>query len=78
MAQGPLNTVAFVKSSGGKQPWNVTTAAGSIGELTVAGGTACAFGRGATDQGTLYVTTEGGITKPVNNITEGGKVVALR
>lgn len=79
VAQGPLNTVAFVKYNGGKQPWNVTTAAGSIGELTVAGGTACAFGRGPTDQGTLYVTTEGGTTAPVNGtITEGGKVVALR
>lgn len=51
---------------------------GSPSRLTVAGGTACQFGRGQTDQQILYVATSGGIANPVNGtVTEGGKIVAV-
>lgn len=54
------------------------TAAGALDQLTVAGGTAVAFGKTAKDRRTLYVVTDGAQGSPVNGtITEGGKVVAI-
>ncbi|KAL6411021.1 Six-bladed beta-propeller TolB-like protein [Ilyonectria robusta] len=54
------------------------TVAGSSTELTVAGDTSAAFGRGKKDKQVLYVVTSGAWSKPVNGtITEGGKIVAV-
>jgi hypothetical protein len=54
------------------------TVVGSIGSLTIAGGTSAIFGRGKNDFGILYVATSGAILAPVNGtITENGKVVAI-
>ncbi|OIW28641.1 hypothetical protein CONLIGDRAFT_389394 [Coniochaeta ligniaria NRRL 30616] len=51
---------------------------GGINQTTVAGDTAAAFGRGKTDQKTLYVVTSGAQAGPVNGTyVEGGKVVAV-
>lgn len=52
--------------------------AGSATELTVAGGTAVAFGRTVKDKDILYAVTGGAYAKPVNGtITEPGKIVAF-
>lgn len=51
---------------------------GGVGQITVAGDTAAAFGRGTKDKDTLYVVTSGAQAGPVNGTyTEGGKVVAI-
>ncbi len=51
---------------------------GAVDQLTLAGDTACRFGRGLRDQNTLYVTTSGGLVQPVNGTaTEGGKIVGI-
>ncbi|KAK5658186.1 hypothetical protein OQA88_2159 [Cercophora sp. LCS_1] len=51
---------------------------GSAQELTVAGDTACHFGRTEKDRKVLYIVTDGGIASPVNGtMVEGGKVVAV-
>jgi sugar lactone lactonase YvrE len=66
------NTVAVVKVGG-----DIVTVAGALDQLTVAGGTACHFGRNG-DEHILYVTTTGGLAAPVNGTeTEGGKIVAI-
>jgi len=68
-----MNTLAVVKPGGG-----AVTAAGSIDKLTVAGGTACQFGRTSSDGDILYFVTTGGMSAPVNGtVVEGGKVVAI-
>jgi hypothetical protein len=73
LTQHGLNVLGVVKASGG-----VVTAAGSIDKLTVAGGTACQFGRTASDAAVLYFVTTGGMSAPVNGTeVEGGKVVAI-
>ncbi|CZR65099.1 uncharacterized protein PAC_14999 [Phialocephala subalpina] len=73
LATHGMNTLAVVKPSGG-----VVTAAGSIDKLTVAGGTACQFGRTSSDGDILYLVTTGGMSAPVNGTeVEGGKVVAI-
>ena len=52
--------------------------AGSLNSTAIAEPTSCAFGRGVTDQGILYVITSGGLAAPVNgNITVGAQVVAV-
>jgi sugar lactone lactonase YvrE len=51
---------------------------GGVNQVTVAGDTAAAFGKGRKDQKTLYVVTSGAQAGPVNGTyTEGGKVVAI-
>ncbi|KAK0724212.1 hypothetical protein B0H67DRAFT_482473 [Lasiosphaeris hirsuta] len=52
---------------------------GGVGDLTVLGGTAAAFGRGRSDGKVLYVTTCGGIRGSLlyGGTTEGAKVVAV-
>jgi hypothetical protein len=56
--------------------------AGSAHELTVAGDSACKFGRTEEDKDILYVVTDGGLASPVilvngTNVVEPGKVVAI-
>ncbi len=52
--------------------------AGAVDQLTLAGSTACQFGRGKTDKRVLYVVTSGGEAAPVNGtLTQGGKIVAV-
>jgi len=41
------------------------------------GATACAFGRAADDQTTLYVTTDGGIIAPHEGTVQDGKLLRL-
>lgn len=68
------NTIARV-SRDGKE---VKEVAGSRNELTIAGGTAAAFGRGMDDRKVLYVCTAGGLDKPINGtVVEAGKVVGV-
>jgi hypothetical protein len=56
----------------------VVTVDGFQYQLTVAGDTACHFGRRQTDRKTLYVVTDGGLADPVNGtVVEGGKAIAL-
>ena len=57
---------------------SLTDVAGEALQLTVAGPTACQFGRGRLDKKILYVTTAGGLAKAINGtIIEGGKVVRI-
>ena len=66
-----LNTVGVVKAGRG-----LVTVAWEMDQLTVAGGAACQFGRGAGGKDVLYVVTTGGMSAPVNGeLTEGWKVV---
>lgn len=68
------NTVVAIAPGGRK----VTSVAGSLEQLTLAGGTAGAFGRGKKDTDVLYVCTAGGLDRPVNgSVTEPGKVVGI-
>jgi len=68
-----VNTLGVVKAAGG-----VIIAGGSIDKLTLAGGTACQFGRTSSDADVLYFVTSGGMAAPVNGAeVEGGKVVAI-
>ncbi|KAK2763793.1 hypothetical protein FQN54_009410 [Arachnomyces sp. PD_36] len=56
----------------------VSTVLGSSSEMTVAGATACRFGRREGEEEILYVVTDGAHANPVNGtVTEGGKVVAV-
>jgi hypothetical protein len=65
--------LGVVKAAGG-----VIIAGGSIDKLTLAGGTACQFGRTSSDADVLYFVTSGGMAAPVNGAeVEGGKVVAI-
>jgi hypothetical protein len=69
----PVNTLGVVKPGGG-----VVIAGGSIDKLTLAGGTACQFGRTSSDADVLYYVTSGGMAAPINGTeVEGGKVVAI-
>jgi hypothetical protein len=68
------NTIVAV-SPGGE---SIQVVAGEEDQLTIASGTAVAFGRGKTDKKVLYVVTAGGLAKPVSGtIVEPGKVVAV-
>ncbi|KAF4459031.1 hypothetical protein FALBO_14221 [Fusarium albosuccineum] len=68
------NSVVFVDAKSG----NWKTVVGGIGEMTVAGSTSVAFGRGRDDTEILYVSTSGAIANPVNGTeVEGAKVVAV-
>ncbi|KAF9765123.1 hypothetical protein IL306_002645 [Fusarium sp. DS 682] len=69
------NSIVFVDVKTGK--WK--TVVGGVHEMTVAGSTAAAFGRGKKDKNTLYVSTSGALGKPVDGTkTEGAKVVAVK
>ncbi|SPN96473.1 uncharacterized protein DNG_00001 [Cephalotrichum gorgonifer] len=68
------NKLVYVEVSTGKS----TVVVGGDLEMTVAGDTAAAFGRGHSDSEMLYVVTAGGKGAPVGgNRTEGAKVVAV-
>ncbi|MDI1487891.1 MAG: hypothetical protein OHK93_007164 [Ramalina farinacea] len=55
-----------------------TEVAGNINSTAIAGPTSARFGRTLRDLTTLYVTTNGGLTGPVDGtIVEGGKIVAV-
>jgi hypothetical protein len=71
LAQHALNVIGVVKVGGG-----VITVAGKTDELTIAGSTACQFGRKG-DEHILYVATCGALSFPVDGKVEGGKVVAV-
>jgi hypothetical protein len=80
LAMNVMNTVGVVKGLGvgkGENEGSVLIAAGGKEELTVAGGTACHFGRGEGDKHVLYLVTTGGLAAPVDGEFEGGKVVAI-
>lgn len=54
------------------------TVDGSATSTLMEGSTSCAFGRGRDDRHILYVTTNGGLTAPINGTAlEGGKIVAV-
>jgi hypothetical protein len=73
LAQNVFNTIGVLRTDG-----SVVTTAGKPDELTVAGPTACRFGRGPEDKHILYVATTGGIGAPINGTeSEGAKVVAV-
>jgi len=69
------NSVVFVDAKSGKAKIVV----GSVSEMTVAGSTSLAFWRGKKDKDVFYVSTGGGLFKPINGtVTEGAKVVAVK
>lgn len=56
----------------------MTLVRGGETELTFAGDTAAAFGRGASDRGMLYGITCGGVRTPINEtVSEERNVVAV-
>ncbi|KAL2680534.1 hypothetical protein Neosp_008136 [[Neocosmospora] mangrovei] len=68
------NSIVFIDAQ--SKEWE--TVVGGIGEMTVAGSTSVAFGRGRKDKEILYVSTSGAIATPVNGTEiEGAKVVAI-
>lgn len=73
LAQNIFNTMAVFRADG-----QVVTVAGVPDQLTVAGPTACRFGRRPDDAHILYVATCGGLGAPINGTeTEGAKVIAI-
>ena len=74
LVTGSGNTVVRLSQSGGPQ----VKIAGQLESLLLAEPTACAFGRGVSDRGVLYVVTGGGLTAPVQGrYVHGGSVVAI-
>ena len=74
IAQGLIAVVGVVPADFEE----IVTVDGTNTTFTVAGGTACKFGRTPIDRDTLYVITSGGLAAPINGtLTEGGKVVAI-
>lgn len=62
------NTVVVARAGDGE----AASVVGSSTEMTVAGATACRFGRRDGDHGVLYVVTDGAQVNPVNGtVTEG-------
>lgn len=85
LATNILNTVAVVRVGEG---WvmkgtekEVVTVVGSEDKLTVAGGTACQFGRKKGEDGdehVLYLVTTGGLAAPIKGSeVEGGKLIGV-
>ncbi|KAI8716589.1 SGL domain-containing protein [Fusarium sp. LHS14.1] len=69
-----LNQVVRVDPDG-----RLSTLAGAVGSLDVAGGTSARFGSSRNDRLVLYVTTNGGTPTPVNGaVTEPAKIVAVK
>lgn len=74
MVTGSGNTAVRLSQSDG----SFVTIAGRLNSTLVAEPTACAFGRGVSDQGVLYVTTAGGLAAPVSGrYMRGGSVVVV-
>ncbi|KAL8745812.1 MAG: hypothetical protein Q9190_002092 [Brigantiaea leucoxantha] len=73
VCQGSGNQLAMITPHGLE-----TEVAGNLNSTALAGCTSAKFGRTIRDRKTLYVTTNGGLTGPVNGTTvEGGKLVAV-
>jgi len=70
----PQNTVVKVAPGSSE----AVTIAGKADSLELAGGTACAFGKGAGDARTLYVVTAGALAVPVNGEIEPAKLAAIK
>ncbi|KAM0405834.1 hypothetical protein HYE67_010165 [Fusarium culmorum] len=69
------NSVVFIDTKSGKS----RIVLGGVDEMAVPGSTAVAFGRTKKDKNTYYVSTGGGLFKPVGGTkTEGAKVVAAK
>jgi hypothetical protein len=67
------NTLQMITPEGA-----VTVVVGNLNSTQLVGPTAVQFGRTHQDKSTLYITTNGGISGPVNGtFTEGGEVVAV-
>ncbi|KAK0702534.1 hypothetical protein B0T21DRAFT_388095 [Apiosordaria backusii] len=84
VGRGERRTTIFATTSCDNRLWALAqgkrpvVVAGSQGQLTLAGSTEAAFGRGNRDRDVLYVVTSGGVGKPVNgSVTEGGKIVKV-
>lgn len=74
LGTGSGNTVVRVPQSGGP----VVRVAGQLTSLNLAEPTNCAFGRGVTDQGVLYVAIAGGIAAPVRGrFSRGGALMVV-
>ena len=74
LVTGSGNAVVRIPARDGPQ----VRVAGRLDSGLIAEPTACAFGRGATDQGVLYVVTGGAVLAPVRGqMVRGGAVVWL-
>jgi hypothetical protein len=73
MADGNTNSINRVPLAGGQ----VTPVLGGVNDTLIEGPTSVAVGKGATDEIVKYITTDGGLLAPINNFTEGGRVVAM-
>jgi sugar lactone lactonase YvrE len=72
-AEMTANVITHIQLNG-----NQAVVAGNLNSTDVAGATSAAFGRTKGTLNVLYVTTNGGVSAPVNgSIVEGGKVVAI-
>jgi sugar lactone lactonase YvrE len=72
LAQHGLNRASVLTKDG-----RLIVVAGKEDELSIAGATACRFGRREVDKEVLYCVTTGGLSAPVDGVTEGGKVVSV-
>ncbi|RSL50085.1 hypothetical protein CEP54_012124 [Fusarium duplospermum] len=69
-----LNQVVRVDSDG-----RMSTVAGAVSSLDIAGGTSARFGSSRNDRIVLYVAANGGTPTPVNGtVTEPAKIVAVK
>ncbi|KAL9033691.1 MAG: hypothetical protein Q9214_007392 [Letrouitia sp. 1 TL-2023] len=75
IALGSQNELGYVPAAGG----SVAVVAGSTSDTkTLAGPTAVQFGRRSTDQGSVYVSTNGGVEGYITgNFTIGGTVTRV-
>ena len=74
LGTGSGNTLVRVSQSGGP----IVRIAGQLNSTTLAEPTNCAFGRGSTDQGVLYLSTAGGVAAPVQGrYTRGGALMVV-
>ena len=71
---GSGNTLVKFPQAGGP----VVRVAGGRNSTLIAEPTNCAFGRGPSDQGVLYVVSAGGVAAPVQGkYVTGGKILAI-
>ncbi|RFU34148.1 hypothetical protein B7463_g2232, partial [Scytalidium lignicola] len=71
------NTIVKVHIKDGGLNQAAVEVAGDKGTLELAGGTACAFGKGKDDTQVLYVVCAGALSMPVDGKVEPAKVVAV-
>ena len=73
VAQGIGNQIAKITAAGVE-----TEVAGNLNSTELPGTTSARFGRTRKDRNVLYVTTQGGLTGPINGtVTVGGKLAAV-